>query len=96
MIRDPGCGAQKLACLIQYFEASRRLEGTEDDQRFVIVERRCFEGSAEEMIKVALASGDAAAAAAGESPRPLALLHAEGMETQQCDAFVNFANRRMG
>eukprot|EP01050_Picozoa_sp_SAG11_P010133 SAG11_NODE_1000_length_6221_cov_10.092943_1_plen_423_part_00 len=93
MLVCPDVGVQKLATLLQYFATSLALEGTADDGRAVVFERRAGHRN--------LAAFKAAVAAAPPPQAPLAAavaLHAGGMEAVAgcTDAFVNFANPIFG
>ena len=47
MLQCPDVGTQKLACLLHYFAAGLRAEGTADDEREVVFERRVGEDPAQ-------------------------------------------------
>eukprot|EP00928_Gymnodinium_smaydae_P035105 TRINITY_DN24767_c0_g1_i2.p1 TRINITY_DN24767_c0_g1~~TRINITY_DN24767_c0_g1_i2.p1 ORF type:complete len:489 (+),score=90.32 TRINITY_DN24767_c0_g1_i2:213-1469(+) len=89
--------SEKLACLLQYFDASRALEGSQDCVREVIFELR---SASEELADVdsfhrwALEQGKDLSM----SSNPVdVLLHEDGMEVvEDADAFVNFANAEFG
>lgn len=96
MLFDTGVGAQKLACLLQYFETSRASEGSFDDQREVIVERRSFEGSLQDFQEFCHTEGCAVEQTDRSKDSFGAHLHDTPMEAVTSDAFVNFANRTVG
>mmetsp|Transcript_108432 Transcript_108432/g.329631 ORF Transcript_108432/g.329631 Transcript_108432/m.329631 type:complete len:454 (-) Transcript_108432:116-1477(-) len=87
--------AHKLACLLQYFEASRGLEGTEADARQVVFERRVAAPGCRSLadFKTWVLEEGAHHTCDGSAVS----LHDAGMEAvEAADAFVNFANRNFG
>jgi hypothetical protein len=93
MLFCPGVGAHKLAALLQYFATGLELEGTADDAREVVFERRA--GHCD------LAAFRAEVLAAPPPSVPLAAaiaLQPGGMEAAvgTTQAFVNFANPVFG
>lgn len=87
--------AGRLACLLQYFDASRAFEETHDNLREVIFERRSAlleHRDISEFHQWALEQGQAKECDASEF-----MLHDAGMEAvEDADAFVNFANAHFG
>eukprot|EP00747_Dinoflagellata_sp_TGD_P083755 gnl/TRDRNA2_/TRDRNA2_162246_c0_seq1.p1 gnl/TRDRNA2_/TRDRNA2_162246_c0~~gnl/TRDRNA2_/TRDRNA2_162246_c0_seq1.p1 ORF type:complete len:459 (+),score=70.22 gnl/TRDRNA2_/TRDRNA2_162246_c0_seq1:58-1377(+) len=83
---------QKVACLMRYFETARELEGSEDDGREVVFERRSFEKDLE-----AFRSWVASQGHTQKCDGSNITLHNDGMEApEDADAFVNFANANFG
>ena len=87
MLNSGDVGAHKMACLLQYLRSSLASEGTADDTREIVFERRTG---------VALDEFKASVLAAGPVPVPRVQLHEGGMEAVAADAFVNFANPIFG
>eukprot|EP00746_Dinoflagellata_sp_MGD_P003042 gnl/MRDRNA2_/MRDRNA2_105938_c0_seq1.p1 gnl/MRDRNA2_/MRDRNA2_105938_c0~~gnl/MRDRNA2_/MRDRNA2_105938_c0_seq1.p1 ORF type:complete len:493 (+),score=88.22 gnl/MRDRNA2_/MRDRNA2_105938_c0_seq1:95-1573(+) len=88
--------AGRLACLLQYFDASRYLEQTEDNERKVIFERRSAppdeQGDMSTFHQWALQEGQGKNCDANQF-----MLHDAGMEAvEDAEAFVNFANAHFG
>jgi hypothetical protein len=83
MLNSGDVGAHKMACLLQYLRSSLASEGTADDAREIVFERRTG---------VALDKFKASVMAAAPVPLPRVQLHEGGMEAVAADAFVNFAN----
>lgn len=99
--------AHKVACLISYFQAMRKSEGTEDDLREVVWERRASEadggkGDEGDGAKAALYAFRAwveehGVATTCDPTTCDVTLHDGGMEgVHDADAFVNFANPIFG
>ena len=91
MLLDNEVGAQKFCCLLQYFVASMQSEGTADDSREVIFERRTHAGIDPQEFKARIL-----AAPHRQHGLPRVSLHEDGMEAVVGDAFVNFANAVFG
>lgn len=87
-------GAHKMACLLSYFKTSLTLEGTPEDEREVVWERRMAEHDLQGFYRWALAEG---ASKSADPDRGLCRLHGGVMEAvEDADAFVNFANPMFG
>eukprot|EP00929_Paragymnodinium_shiwhaense_P092044 TRINITY_DN51921_c0_g1_i1.p1 TRINITY_DN51921_c0_g1~~TRINITY_DN51921_c0_g1_i1.p1 ORF type:complete len:470 (-),score=75.07 TRINITY_DN51921_c0_g1_i1:77-1486(-) len=85
-------GAQRLACLFQFFDRWRQLQGTPEELRKITFERRCSSfadlGEFKQWIQTC-------GTKKGEGLRYE--LHEDGMEAiEDADAFVNFANPNFG
>ena len=90
MLCDDEVGMQKFCCLLQYFATAMRLEGSADDSREVVFERRTSRDAD-------LSEFKARVLAAKDSVGLLGVtLHSGGMEEPAADAFVNFANAVFG
>lgn len=95
MLLDDEVGMQKLCCLLQYFATAMRLEGSADDSREVIFERRTSRGADLSEFKArVLAAHPQADSSDGLLGQ--VTLHSGGMEAPAADAFVNFANAVFG
>eukprot|EP01043_Picozoa_sp_COSAG02_P044645 COSAG02_NODE_4007_length_5920_cov_5.932829_4_plen_389_part_00 len=94
MLVDDEVGMQKLCCLLQYFATAMRLEGSTDDSREVVFERRTSRDADLSEFKARVL---AAQPQPGSVDGVLGVsLHSGGMEAPAADAFVNFANAVFG
>jgi len=95
MLLDDEVGMQKLCCLLQYFVTAMRLEGSADDSREVIFERRTSRDADLSEFKARVLAAHPPADSS-EGLLGQVTLHSGGMEAPAADAFVNFANAVFG
>lgn len=95
---DDGDGLAKIKCLLVYFETSRDLEGTADDEREIIFERIRFEPLAIEGFSPMFEDERGADGTGRRWVGDGIVLHENTMERpiRAASAFVNFANPNFG